>query len=251
MMDMDRVEDGQVVSVAPRAVEFKGETLKVPDAFWDVDGDCPNVGALVKSHSDLRRKLSEHAGDATLARVPETYELVVPEHLSQMIEINHEDPLAKGAMDWARKHGLDQDAFSELTALYYDKIVPQSDEDHRQGEMEKLHNALGPRADADMKELSSWVDGLLGDDLANAPELYLALDHLTSTADGVLLMKKLKDRLTERGVPTSRYSASRPLDAEALRQLQSSDAYASGDPIIRRKVTEGWSRLYPRTADEI
>lgn len=48
----------------PRSVRFKGETLAVPDAFWDAETDAPNLGALVKSHTDLRRKLSESRAPA-------------------------------------------------------------------------------------------------------------------------------------------------------------------------------------------
>jgi len=235
-----------------RSIAYKGETLSVPDAFWDGKTQSPNVGALVKSHADLRRKLSEQgSGGATLSAdrdaVPDMYELCLPKGMEDHIQVAPEDPLAKNAMDWARRHGLGQEAFSELTQMYYERLASeQQDDDHRQeGELEKLHEALGPRADHEMEDLSRWVDGLLGPDLENAPELYCALDQLTSSADGVILLRTLKERLGERGVPTSRMSSGPYLNEESLRQLQSSEAYRSGDKSTRRQVAEGWARLYP------
>jgi hypothetical protein len=249
MMNNDKELKPVPVTVDPRSVSYKGEQLNVPDAFWDADSQSPNVGALVKSHADLRRKLSERGSDGVGAvmQVPEAYELVVPEDLAELIAADHEDPLAQNAMDWARRHGLGQDAFSELAAMYYGKLASghKDASSQRDGELERLHESLGPRADRDMEDLSRWVDGVLGDDLVNAPELYFALDHLTSTADGVILLKTLKDRLAERGVPTARGGSGSHLNEAALRKMQGSEDYRSGDPQTRRKVAEGWARLYP------
>jgi len=222
-----------------RNVDFKGEALSVPDAFWDSDRDQPNVGALVKSHADLRRKLSERG-----AKVPESYELFVPEDLVDLIKADAEDPLAIGAMDWARKHGLSQEAFSELSSLYYSQMQGVSGPD--QGvEMEKLQTLFGPRLSVELDQLTQWADGMLGEDMARAPELYHAFERMTSTAEGILLLKTLKDRLGERGVPSFRGHGGARLDASALRALQASEAYVSGDEATRRKVAEGWARLFP------
>lgn len=248
MMKVDMMKaDDSAAKLPPRSVVFKGEPLTVPDAFWDAEADCPNVGALVKSHTDLRQKISERGNEDVSIVVPDAYELAVPEALVGRVAVDVDDPLAKGAMDWARKNGLGQEAFSELAALYYSKLSEGLNDADRnmEGEMQKLHDALGPQADRDMDDLTRWVDGLLGEDLANAPELYLALDHLTSTADGVVLLKTLKERLGERGVPTSRSGGLLQLNEEALRELQASEAYKSGDVATRRKVSEGWARLYP------
>lgn len=226
----------------PRSVRFKGETLAVPEAFWDAEADAPNLGALVKSHADLRRKLSE-----SRPQPPETYELVLPQELSARVAVDADDPLAKGAMDWARRHGLGQDAFAELASLYFGRVAESAIDS--EAERGKLATAFGDRADSEIAGLSRWVDGILGDVLAESREVYSALDRLTATADGVMLIKAIKDKLGEAGLPSSRAGAPAAPDAGALRKLQSSEAYRAGDAETRRKVAEGWARLFP--GDEI
>ncbi|MBN2752623.1 MAG: hypothetical protein JXQ84_07930 [Rhodospirillaceae bacterium] len=221
-----------------RSVRFKGEEIAVPDAFWDGDANCPNVGALVKSHADLRRKVSEQRPAA-----PEVYALTLPEDLAQRIAPDESDPLAHQAMDWAKKHGLGQEAFSELTTLYYGALAENAVD--REAELGRLTEALGPRAEAEMAGLSQWVDGMLGDAVAKTPDLFHALENLTATAEGVLLLKAFKDKLTESGVPSSRSGGGKRLDAASLRALQESDAYRAGDAATRRVVEDGWARLFP------
>lgn len=222
----------------PRSVHFKGETLAVPEAFWDAEADAPNLGALVKSHADLRRKLSEPR-----QLPPEAYELSLPEELSGRIAADADDPLAKGAMDWARRHGLGQDAFSELASLYFGRLAESAID--AEAERGKLAAVFGDRADGELAGLSRWVDGLLGDVLAESREIHSALDRLTATADGVMLIKAIKDKLGETGLPSSRIGTPGAPDAQALRRLQGSEAYRGGDPETRRKVAEGWARLFP------
>lgn len=228
-------------SETPRSVRFKGENLAIPDAFWDAEADAPNLGALVKSHSDLRRKLSEVRPEP-----PETYEIGLPEALAQRIRADAEDPLAKGAMDWARRNGLGQEAFSELAGLYFGRLAEVAvDPEAEEG---KLRAALGDRAETEIAGLGRWIDGLLGDVIAESADLHAALDRLTATADGVMLMKAIRDKLGEAAVPSSRAAAPKGADAQALRTLQGSEAYLSGDPETRRRVAEGWARLFPGQA---
>lgn len=222
-----------------RNVRFKDEVFAIPDAFWDAEADRPNLGALVKSHADLRRKLSEIRPEP-----PEAYEIALPKELEGRIAADIEDPLAREAMDWARRQGLGQEAFSELAALYFGRLASSAIDS--EAERSKLARALGDRADAEIAGLSRWVDGLLGDVLTESAELHAALDRLTATADGVLLVKAIKDKLGEAAVPSSRAGAAAALpDVAALRKLQASEAYRSGDAQTRAKVAEGWARLFP------
>ncbi len=72
-------------------------------------------------------------------------------------------------MDWARRHGLGQEAFSELAALYYGRVAEAAlDPEAERG---KLRSALGDRADGEIAGLGRWVDGLLGDVIADSADL--------------------------------------------------------------------------------
>lgn len=235
-------DGGDVPADAPRSVSYKGEVFAVPEAFWDAAANRPNLGALVKSHADLRRKLSEQR-----PAVPETYALTVPDDLAGRIAPDAADPIAVAAMEVARRHGLSQEAFSDLAALYYGNL--DASRVDRDAEMERLSAVLGERTPVELRDLGRWMEGLLGSAFSDDPALRRTAAHLTATADGVMLLKALKDRLAERGVPSFRVGGVSGLDAAALKALQASDAYLDGDPAVRRKVAEGWERLFPAARD--
>lgn len=220
----------------PRVVEFDGQPFEIPDEFWDGEANAPRLGALLKSRQDLRQKLGE--GKPT---PPESYEIKVPEALAERIKADPEDPLAKGAMDWARSQGLGQDAFDALAKLYFERQAASSlDPAAEQASVEK---ALGDNAKAELDGLGQWVGGLLGQDFKKNPGLLMAAEALASSSEGVLLLKALKDRIGEKGIPSAKADTSPALTEEALRALQSSDAYLNGDAATRRRVAEGWDAL--------
>lgn len=228
--------DGTVTddTTTARVVTFGDEKIEVPEQYWDKDAGSPNVGALVKSAVDMRKKLSE-----TRPEPPESYEIKVAEDLADVVKANPDDPLAQGAMEIAKKYGMSQDAFNDLANLYFSQTVPS-----QQKEIERLGAAFGDNADKTMGELSDWIYGMAGDDEA----LSAAINRVTETADGVILLNHLRGKLAapEPRIPSGIDSAAKTgLTEEDLRTLQASDAYINGDPAARRKVAEGWARLYP------
>lgn len=225
----------------PRVVEFvdrdgNAEKLEVPDEFWDAEKGAPRLGALLKSRNDLRAKLGEGK-----AAAPETYELKVPEALGERFQADPEQPLAKAAMAFAKKHGLSQEAFDELAATYFEGEAASSLDPA--AERAAVEKALGPQAKAEMEGLGQWVSGLLGQDFAKNPGLLSAAQALASSSEGVLLLKAIKDRIGEKTVPSGRESPAPAVTEESLRALQASEAYQNGDPATRRRVAEGWEAL--------
>jgi hypothetical protein len=227
----------------PRVVEFidrdgNAEKLEVPDEFWDAEKGAPRLGALLKSRNDLRAKLGEGK-----AAAPETYELRVPEALAGRFQADPEQPIAKAAMAFAKKHGLSQEAFDELAATYFEGQAGNALDPA--AEMAALEKAFGGKdaAKAEMDGISQWASGLLGQDFAKNPGILAAAEALASSAEGVLLLKAFKDRIGEKGVPAARTSSEPVLSEESLRALQASDAYLAGDPATRRRVAEGWDML--------
>ena len=243
--DQGAAADGRKTEAGGRVVEFNGERLEVPDDLWDGETGAIRAEAAVKRALDLRRKLSEKPA------APESYQLVVPDDLKEKVEANAEHPLAKPAMEWARKHGLTQDAFAELTGLFYAREAAGFDEDARFAteQNEALAKALGENAEKVKKELGQWVGGLLGGDFKENPALLEAAGLLASDANGVLLIKALKDKIGERGIPSGRDRDSGAVSEADLKALQASDAYRHEHhpqhEATVAKVREGWKRLYP------
>lgn len=236
---------------AGREIEYKGERIEIPENYWDAganDGDgAPNTGALAKAVTDLRRQLS----GAGRAPVPDAYELSVPDDLAERITADADHPLAAPTMEWAKKHGLSQDAFNELTGLFYGAEAESAaaEEDWTRTQSEALDAALGADAAREKAALGKWVGGLLGRELSSNPDMLAEANALASSAAGVLLLKALRDRIGERPLPGSSDAGGSALNAADLTRLQASPAYQnSADPDHRAtvaKVRQGWAQLYP------
>ena len=221
---------------------YRDATYEVPDQFWNREADDIDLGALLKSQADLRRQVSGRTA------APEAYEIAVPDDLADRVAIDPADPMAAAAMAWAKKHGLSQEAFGELVETFARTEAAANDPDAFQAaQMEKLKETYGHRCDEVCREVGHWFGGLLQRDFAEAPELLEVAEELASDARGVQLLKALRDRLTERGVPGHRDQPAGVMDEAALRRLQASDAYLNArhpdhDATVR-KVRDGWSRL--------
>lgn len=228
---------------ASRIVAFNGERLEVPEDLWDAEKGTIRAEAALKRMLDLRRKLSEGPP------APETYALEVPEALREKVAADLGHPLAQPAMDWARKHKLSQEAFNELTGLFYAQEAATSEEDahYRAGQDEALTEALGAQSEKVKKELGQWVGGLLSKDFKENPALLEAANLLASDAKGVLLLKAFKDRIGEHAIPSGQERAA--VSEADLRALQASEAYQNEHhpqhEATAVRVREGWQRLYP------
>lgn len=221
-----------------------GSTYDIPANFWDPEAETLRLGSLLKSHGDLRTRMGQQQ------KAPESYEIQLPEDLQDAIKANPDDPLAQSAMTWAKKHNLSQDAFNELAEAFFRNEARAFDPDsYRTGQLKALEDQLGGSAEQVRQEVGQWFGTLMGQDFASDPELLAAAEDLAADARGVLLLKTLRDRLTERGVPDSRTGDTRAsMDDEAgLRRLQASDAYQrEGHPdhaTVVRRVQEGWTRI--------
>jgi hypothetical protein len=228
----------------PRILEFGDEKLEVPDNFWDADKDEINIGALLKSQTDLRKQLEEKP------QAPENYELVVPDDLAEIIEADAEDPLAGAAMAWAKENGISQEQFSELTAAFY-KIQADSFEnpvERKAAELADLQKEWGASTDKKMKDVSSWVSGLLKPAIEKNNGLFTPLQNLVTSADGVRLLAALRDSIGDVQLPGSKtLTPASGVKTEAeLAALQADPKYwRDHDPAIIKEVEEGWKALYP------
>ncbi len=230
-------------------IEHKGERIALDQNYWDGtanDGQGgPNVGALAKAVTDLRRQVSGRSDPP-----PDRYELTVPEALTETIEADPSHPLAKPAMEWAKKNGLSQAAFNDLTGLFYGHQAAQAgdEEKYYQEQNAILDQALGPRAETIKQDLVNWFEGLLAQDFRDQPELFEAAHLVTRDADGVLLLKALKNKISQRNVPSGRHEDLGVLMSDDLRNLQASKAYLDQSHPNHKatvaKVREGYQRLY-------
>ncbi len=235
----------------PRMVAHKGERFQVPDNLWDPalnDGvGGINGAAAVKMAMDLRKQISDKAAHG--GEVPNAYTLTVPEKLDGELEASTEHPLFAPVSEWAKAKGLSQSDFDELTEVFYTyEAARQGRRDEDQIGM--LTEALGDDAERNLADLGRWVDGLLGEDIAQRTGIADTLESIASSANGVLFLKALKDRIGVMGVPTNRAggAGAAAVSRGSLQALQGSQAYRdAGHPDHAetvRRVRDGFRSLY-------
>ncbi|WP_416899606.1 MAG: capsid assembly protein [Minwuia sp.] len=230
---------------AARRVAYRGKDVEIPEMFWDAEAGEVNLPALLKSHRDLRRKVSAQT------RAPAAYEIRLPDDLGARRKIDPEDPLAAAAMDWAKRNNLPQAAFDELVETFVRQDAEMMDPDRfRDLQMSALKERFGHRCDEVCKDVGHWFGALMQPDFEAQPELREAAEELASDARGVMLLKAIRDRLTERGVPGNAPAASAAMDETALRRLQASEPYLNSrhpdHEATARRVREGWQSLIGR-----
>jgi len=235
----------------PRMVAHKGERFQVPANLWDAtlnDGAGGiNGAAAAKMAMDLRKQISDKA--AAREEVPTAYTLTVPETLAETLEASTEHPLFAPVSEWAKAKGLSQDDFDELTAVFYTyEAARQGRRDEDQAGL--LNEALGEDAERTLTDLGRWVDGLLGQEISENSSVADTLESIASSANGVLFLKALKDRIGVAGLPTSRAGGAggAALSQGHLQSLQNSPAYMdAGHPDHAetvRRVRDGFRSLY-------
>lgn len=235
---------------AARFIEYKGERIEIPENYWDNEANegkgAANTGALAKAVADLRRQVSEKP------KAPDKYELPsLPEELKGKAEINAEDPRIPAVNEWAKKHGITQEAYNDLIMLDVAEKAngAEGDAEWAKEQREALDKALGDDADRVKADLGKWVGGLLGKDLKDNPDMLAEAQALASSAHGVMLLKAIKDKIGERGLPDGKGNDPKPVSESELTRLQASAAYQDSNHPDHQKtvqqVRDGWARLYP------
>jgi hypothetical protein len=172
----------------------------IPDKFWDVEAGQPRVEDLAKSYAGLesllgkrvdqldetqreqlfdvipdkalqaaREKLKQDEGfvaelmEAQRAAVPEKYE-VPAEILPEGVEgIDEEHPLYQGAVEFAKEHGLAQDAFNKLVQQGI-QLLPDA------RPLEARMKEVGADFDARARATMTAARNVLGEDQREALE---------------------------------------------------------------------------------
>ena len=140
------------------------------------------------------------------------FQVQVPEGMEDKVVVDMDSPMAQAAMAFAAAKGMSQDDFNDLTSAYFNvaDVQPAADQPDFDGERKKLVDTFDeggrlspPQALARAQEIGNWAVGLLADELKTSPDLIDELSHLTSTADGVRLLKSLRDNIGESRPPKS------------------------------------------------
>lgn len=133
----------------------------LPESYWDPEAKAPKFDALGKDLTEFTTLKTER--DARLAAIPKdgkyAFDLPADYKIPDGMKwtVDEGDPLAKGAVEFAKAQGLTQPQFTAMAAMW---AQVQLSEHATQTEwLAKETKALGAGAETRRSELKTWLGG--------------------------------------------------------------------------------------------
>jgi hypothetical protein len=193
-----------------------------PENFWKKDDSEPDLEAIAKSWTDLRKQISQGKHKAP---ADGNYDL------SSFGSTPDEDPVKSHVISWAKDYGVSQAALDSLVG----KVVEMGFNNQQNVAMsvEQEKKALGPNADARINGMVKWASSLVNKGVWGKDD-FEEFKVMGGTAKGIAALEKLRSAYEGR-VPTQ----SAPLDgAPSKEELYAmvGDPKYNTDPAYRKKV---------------
>lgn len=238
LLDTAAPEEAQASS-EPEAIEHRAaesipedEPLERPDwwpeNFWRKEENEPDLEAIAKSWTDMRKIVSQGKHKAP----PDgNYDTAV-------FGANfNDDPLAPTVLDWAKEHGISQMAFDDLIQ----KVQSVAGELTPQGpSVEEEMKYLGPNASAKINSMVNWARGMVNKGIFS-PEDFEEFKVAGGTAKGLNMLMKLR----------STYEGKMPIESQPVEGGESDDELRAmineqfyTDPVYRAKVERKFYQRY-------
>jgi hypothetical protein len=239
-------------ATAPITTEAQEQTVSdkpefVQDKFWDADRKEVNLENLASSYNALEKKLGSRTEDLSkqvrqdleqerLGKVPEEYNLNVPE-LPENVDVSVSDDMeiVQWWKDTAKQNGLSQEQFDEGVKVFIDNAMATLPDVN--AEMEKLGDNSKERVEA--AEL--WSKKNL------SPEAYNTFSSLASTAEGVKAIEEIMKMTKDSPMPTTPTQVSVTPDLVDLKSMMNDPRYYDSnkrDDGYVKRVTELYEKAY-------
>lgn len=160
------------------------------------------------------------------------------EDLAEAYGFAPDDALAVLARDHCQSAGLAPERFRGLVEGYVDLAFEQAEAAH-EAEYRALERDWGPGVQRQLDELTAWAGAV-----SHGREEFEALRLMATTAAGVRVLARLRDREFRSGGSEMTHDDGRGFD-EQVRELMRSDAYRRGDKHVHARVQRMFERRYP------
>jgi len=150
-----------------------------------------------------------------------------------------DDPVVSTYIDWAQKNGISQEAFNELA-----QSVLQHGADEGENykiSLEQERAALGPNADAVIKNMAIWGQGFVDKGIWGAED-YEEFKIWGGTAAGIKALQKLRSSYEGR-VPVETAPSQDMPSKDELYEMVGKPEYKT-DPAYRRKVEKMFEQAF-------
>ena len=213
----------------------------ISEKFWDKDKGEVNVESLGTSYNSLEKKLGQRTDELTKqistdieqersAKVPEKYEIKMPEIPKDVnMEVNEDQPLLKWWGETAKSMGLSQDQFNEGINQFVQNEI------NGLPNIEQETQLLGDNAKDRIESADLWAKKHLSE---NA---YSTVAKLSSTAEGVKALEEIMSLNKSSVMPSSPTAVESKPSVSDLRSMMKDPKYwkdGEKDPAYIERVSK-------------
>ena len=202
-----------------------------PENFWKKDDNEPDLEAIAKSWTDMRKIVSQGKHKAPPDGKYDT---------SALGDNPDSNPLAAPVLEWAKDHGISQAAFDALVTRVNDvasELQPASSQIDPAAEMK----ALGPNAQAMVNGMVNWARGMVNKGVWGAED-FEEFKVMGGTAKGLKALMKVREAYEGR-IPVESQPIDGAMSDDELQQMVGDPKYLT-DPGYRKKVERLFAQRY-------
>jgi hypothetical protein len=202
-----------------------------PENFWKKEDNEPDLEAIAKSWTDMRKIVSQGKHKAPADGKYDT---------SAFGDSFDQSPLATPVLEWAKDHGISQAAFDALVTRVNDvasEIAPAGEQIDPAAEMK----ALGPNAQAVVNGMVNWARSLVNKGVWGAED-FEEFRIMGGTAKGLKALMKVREAYEGR-IPVESAPIEGAASDEELQQMVGDPKYLT-DPAYRKKVERLFAQRY-------
>jgi len=218
----------------------------ISEKFWNQDTGEVNVESLSTSYNALEKKLGQRTDELTKqirtdmeqernAKVPEKYEITMPEIPEDIdMEVHEDQPLLKWWGETAKSMGLSQEQFNEgINQFVQNEIngLPNIEEESKQ---------LGDNSKDRIESANLWAKKHLSENAYNT------MSKLSSTAEGVKALEEIMALNKSSVMPNSPTAVEAKPSLEDLRSMMKDPKYwkdGEKDPAYIERVSKLFGQL--------
>ena len=204
----------------------------LPENFFDPKKG-PKYEDLAKSYQELRTKFSQGKHKA-----PEdgNYDVTIFKDKG----IKDDDTVVGAYREWAKKHGISQEAFSDLAG----QITGMAGENAATATFnaEEERKSLGPNADAMIRGMADWGRGMVKKGVWSADD-YKEYQVFAGTANGLKAAMKLREAYEGRIPDLRAIPVEGALTEQDLQSMVADPRYVK-EPAFRSKVEAAFEKFY-------
>ena len=193
-----------------------------PENFWKKDESEPDLQAMAKSWTDLRKQISQGKHKAP---VDGNYDV------SAFGSTPEDDPIRNHVVSWAKDYGVSQAALDALVS----KVVEMNGSNAEQVKhsIQDEKKALGPNAEARINGMVKWGASLVQKGVWSKDD-FEEFKYMGGTAKGIAALEKLRGAYEGR-IPVESAPVEGAPSKEELYAMVGDPKYQT-DPVFRKRV---------------